>query len=35
MRMQLLPWEILQGLKMDLNRPFGAGRVLADGCMGA
>ncbi len=24
-RMQLLPWEILQGLKMDLNRPFGAG----------
>ena len=24
MRMQLLPWEILQGLKMDLNRPFGA-----------
>ena len=24
-RMQLLPWEILQGLKMDLNRPFGNG----------
>jgi hypothetical protein len=22
---QLLPWELLQGLKMDLNRPFGAG----------
>ena len=25
LRMQLLPWEILQGLKMDINRPFGAG----------
>ena len=25
MRTQLLPWEILQGLKMDLNRPFGSG----------
>jgi len=22
---QLLPWEVMQGLKMDLNRPFGAG----------
>ena len=22
---QLLPWEVLQGLKMDINRPFGAG----------
>ena len=26
LRMQLLPWEILQGLKMDLNRPFGRAR---------
>ena len=25
LRTQLLPWEILQGLKMDINRPFGAG----------
>jgi hypothetical protein len=22
---QLLPWEIIEGLKMDLNRPFGSG----------
>ena len=22
---QLLPWEVMQGLKMDLNRPFGSG----------
>jgi hypothetical protein len=22
---QLLPWEVLEGLKMDINRPFGAG----------
>ena len=29
MRLQLLPWEILQGLKMDLNRPFGAGAFSA------
>jgi hypothetical protein len=25
LRMQLLPWEVMQGLKMDLNRPFGSG----------
>ncbi len=25
MRLQLLPWEVLEGLKMDLNRPFGTG----------
>ena len=25
LRTQLLPWEILEGLKMDINRPFGAG----------
>ena len=24
-RLQLLPWEVLQGLKMNLNRPFGPG----------
>lgn len=23
--LQLLPWEVLEGLKMDVNRPFGAG----------
>jgi hypothetical protein len=22
---QLLPWELMEGLKMDINRPFGAG----------
>ena len=25
LRFQLLPWETLEGLKMDINRPFGAG----------
>ncbi|MGO9113622.1 MAG: hypothetical protein ACLP9L_30690 [Thermoguttaceae bacterium] len=29
--MQLLPWEVLQGLKMDLNRPFGAGPYSTNG----
>ena len=23
-----LPWELMEGLKMDINRPFGAGRLL-------
>jgi hypothetical protein len=33
MRVQLLPWEILQGLKMDLNRPFGSGAFSSAGTL--
>jgi hypothetical protein len=30
---QLLPWEVIEGLKMDINRPFGAGPLSTGGTL--
>ena len=35
MRLQLLPPELLQGLKMNINRPFGSGAFSMQGANGA